>query len=171
MLGRPLRFVEVEPAVARLAILDQRAFEDCHFANGLGRQVQDPFYTNSSHLPVNFSEDIFEVLDLQDSLQAKYTGGTVLHFFLGERIHDPAVVKKLVRKICENYHLPYFTLTPSFSVCPNHGYINGEVEVCDQCGESCEVYSRVVGYLRPVKQWNNGKKAEFKERKHYKVPA
>ncbi len=155
----------------RLAILDQRAFEDCHFANGLGRQVQDPFYTNSSHLPVNFSEDIFEVLDLQDSLQAKYTGGTVLHFFLGERIHDPAVVKKLVRKICENYHLPYFTLTPSFSVCPNHGYINGEVEVCDQCGESCEVYSRVVGYLRPVKQWNNGKKAEFKERKHYKVPA
>jgi ribonucleoside-triphosphate reductase len=136
-----------------------------------GRAVKDPFYTNSSHLPVNYSDDIFEVLNLQDSLQTKYTGGTVLHFFLGERIHDPAVVKKLVRKICENYHLPYFTLSPSFSICPNHGYLDGEVETCDRCGESCEVYSRVVGYLRPVKQWNNGKKAEFSERKRYKVPA
>jgi ribonucleoside-triphosphate reductase len=154
----------------RLALLDQQAFDDCWFANGKGRQVAQPFYTNSTHLPVNYSEDIFEVLDLQDSLQSRYTGGTVLHFFLGERVSDPASVKTLVRKICENYHLPYFTLTPSFSICPNHGYLDGEVEECEQCGESCEVYSRVVGYLRPVKQWNDGKKAEFEIRKHYNVP-
>ena len=155
----------------RLALLDQKAFEDCWFANGQGKQVQDPFYTNSTHLPVNYSDDIFEVLDLQDGLQTKYTGGTVLHFFLGERIHDPSVVKNLVRKICENYHLPYFTITPSFSVCPNHGYIDGEVPVCEQCGEETEIYSRVVGYLRPVKQWNNGKQSEFDLRERYKIAA
>ena len=155
----------------RLALLDQKAFEDCWFANGQGKQVQDPFYTNSTHLPVNYSDDIFEVLDLQDGLQTKYTGGTVLHFFLGERIHDPSVVKNLVRKICENYHLPYFTITPSFSVCPNHGYIDGEVPVCEQCGEETEIYSRVVGYLRPVKQWNNGKQSEFELRERYKIAA
>ena len=154
----------------RLALLDQQAFDDCWFANGKGRQVAQPFYTNSTHLPVNYTDDIFEVLDLQDSLQSRYTGGTVLHFFLGERVSDPDSVKSLVRKICENYHLPYFTLTPSFSICPNHGYLDGEVEKCEQCGESCEVYSRVVGYLRPVKQWNDGKKAEFEIRKHYNVP-
>ena len=102
----------------RLALLDQDAFNNNHFANGQGKGVRSPFYTNSTHLPVNYSEDIFEILDLQDALQTKYTGGTVLHFFLGERIHDPLDVKKLVRKVCENYHLPYFTLTPSFSVCP-----------------------------------------------------
>ncbi len=95
----------------------------------------------------------------------------MLHFFLGERIGDPRVVKKLVRQICENYRLPYFTFTPSFSICPNHGYLDGEVETCGICGESCEVYSRVVGYLRPVKQWNDGKKAEFAIRKRCKVPA
>ena len=155
----------------RLALLDKQAFEDSWFANGRGRETAQPFYTNSTHLPVNYSEDIFEVLDLQDSLQSRYTGGTVLHFFLGERVSDPASVKALVRKICENYHLPYFTLTPSFSICPNHGYLDGELAECPQCGESCEVYSRVVGYLRPVKQWNDGKKAEFEIRKHYSVPA
>lgn len=153
----------------RLALLDKKYLENSYFANGKGKQVEDPFYTNSTHLPVNFSEDIFEVLDLQDSLQMKYTGGTVLHFFLGERIEDPMIVKKLVRKICESYHLPYFTLTPTFSICPNHGYLVGEVPVCDRCGEECEIYSRVVGYLRPVKQWNNGKKAEFAMRKTYQV--
>jgi ribonucleoside-triphosphate reductase len=155
----------------RLALLDQQALKDCWFANGKGQEVVHPFYTNSTHLPVNFSEDIFEVLELQDSLQSRYTGGTVLHFFLGERVSDPASVKAVVRKICENYHLPYFTLTPSFSICPNHGYLDGEVTECPQCEESCEVYSRVVGYLRPVKQWNDGKKAEFEIRKHYSVPA
>ena len=154
----------------RLALLDKQTFEDSWFANGRGREVAQPFYTNSTHLPVNFTDDIFEVLDLQDSLQSRYTGGTVLHFFLGERVSDPASVKALVRKICENYHLPYFTLTPSFSICPTHGYLDGELAECPQCGESCEVYSRVVGYLRPVKQWNDGKKAEFEIRKHYSVP-
>ena len=153
----------------RLAILDKDVLSDSYFANGKGKDVSHPFYTNSTHLPVNYSDDIFEVLSLQDNLQSKYTGGTVLHFFLGERIHDPLVVKNLVRKICENYHLPYFTLTPSFSVCPSHGYLDGEVPECPQCGEECEIYSRVVGYLRPVKQWNDGKKAEFAIRKHYKV--
>jgi len=155
----------------RLALLDKQTLTDCHFANGQSRDVETPFYTNSSHLPVNFSDDLFEVLDLQDNLQSKYTGGTVLHFFLGERIGDPRVVKKLVRQICENYRLPYFTFTPSFSICPNHGYLDGEVETCGICGESCEVYSRVVGYLRPVKQWNDGKQAEFAIRKRCKVPA
>ena len=155
----------------RLALLDQHALSNNYFANGRGKEIEHPFYTNSTHLPVNFSDDVFEVLDLQDALQSKYTGGTVLHFFLGERIHDPQVVKNIVKKICENYHLPYFTLTPSFSVCPNHGYLDGEITECPQCGEECEVYSRVVGYLRPVKQWNDGKKAEFGIRKHYKVAA
>ena len=153
----------------RLALLDQDAFNNSHFANGQGKKVRSPFYTNSTHLPVNYSEDVFEILDLQDDLQTKYTGGTVLHFFLGERIHDPLIVKKLVQKVCENYHLPYFTLTPSFSVCPNHGYIAGEVSVCDECGSECETYSRVVGYLRPVKQWNEGKKAEFDLRTRVRV--
>ena len=166
-----LEATPAEGTCYRLALLDRDALDDCWFANGRGKEVQNPFYTNSTHLPVNYSDDVFEVLELQDGLQTKYTGGTVLNFFMGERIHDPLVVKNMVRKVCENYTLPYFTLTPSFSVCANHGYIDGEVEVCDQCGEACEVYSRVVGYLRPVKQWNDGKKAEFKIRKRYKISA
>ncbi len=153
----------------RLALLDQKEYEEANFANGKGMGVKAPFYTNSTHLPVNFTEDIFEALDLQDDLQTKYTGGTVLHFFLGERIKDGESVKNLVRKICENYHLPYFTLTPTFSVCPNHGYISGEVQVCDKCQSSCEIYSRIVGYLRPTIQWHDGKKAEFDIRKTYKT--
>jgi len=127
------------------------------------------FYTNSTHLPVNFTDDVFEALDLQDVIQQKYTGGTVLHIYAGERVTHPRSVKSLVRKICENYHLPYFTFTPTFSVCPVHGYLNGEQEVCQKCGAECEVYSRVVGYLRPLKQWNGGKQAEFKMRKMFKV--
>ena len=127
------------------------------------------FYTNSTQLPVNFTDDIFEALDLQDSLQQKYTGGTVFHIYAGERITNPESVKSLVRKICDNYHLPYFTFTPTFSVCPVHGYLNGEHEVCSRCGEECEVYSRVVGYLRPLKQWNRGKQEEFKMRKMFAV--
>ena len=153
----------------RLAQIDQKSFDNPHFANGIGKKVKIPFYTNSTHLPVNFTDDIFELLDLQDDLQTKYTGGTVIHFFLGERLDDPSTLKKLVRKICENYKLPYFSFTPSFSVCKNHGYIKGECPKCKECGESCEIYSRVVGYLRPVKQWNDGKQAEFAMRKHYKV--
>ncbi len=153
----------------RLALLDQKEYEQAVFANGKGVAVKHPFYTNSTHLPVNFTNDVFEALDLQDNLQIKYTGGTVLHLFLGERVKDGESVKNLVKKICENYHLPYFTLTPTFSVCPNHGYLSGESFVCEKCQSPCEVYSRIVGYLRPVAQWNDGKTAEFGIRETYKT--
>jgi len=153
----------------RLALSDQKKYENAIFANGKGKEVKNPFYTNSTHLPVNFTDDIFEALELQDDLQTKYTGGTVVHFFLGERIEDGMSIKNLVKKICESYRLPYFTLTPTFSVCPNHGYISGEVPVCDKCHSTCEIYSRIVGYLRPVNQWNDGKRAEFDIRKTYKI--
>lgn len=153
----------------RLALLDQKKFEHMTFANGLGYEVADPYYTNSTHTPVTHTDDIFEILELQDNLQTKYTGGTVIHFFLGERISDPEVVKQLVKKICSNYELPYFTISPTFSVCQEHGYLSGEQATCPKCGESCEVYSRIVGYLRPVEQWNKGKKSEYVDRKT--VPA
>ncbi len=136
--------------------------------NGNGAE---PFYTNSTQLPVNFTDDPFEALDLQDEIQTKYTGGTVMHLFMGEEIKDTASVKNLVHKISSNYHLPYFTLTPTFSVCPSHGYLSGKHPVCSKndCGKECEVYSRVVGYLRPVKQWNKGKQSEFQLRKTFAV--
>lgn len=163
-----LEATPAEGTTYRLAQIDKADFpETAHFANGIGRDVEHPFYTNSTHLPVNFTDDLFELLDLQDNLQTKYTGGTVIHFFLGERMADPKTLKGLVKKICDNYHLPYFTFSPSFSVCPNHGYINGEQPTCPNCESSCEIYSRVVGFLRPVEQWNNGKKAEFCMRKQY----
>lgn len=151
----------------RMALLDQKKYDNAIFANGQGKSVNSPFYTNSTHLPVNYTDDLFELLDLQDELQTKYTGGTVIHFFLGEREPDPMALKSMVKTICENYHLPYFTFSPSFSVCKNHGYLSGEQHECDKCGESCEVYSRIVGYLRPISQWNDGKRAEFDMRKHY----
>ena len=153
----------------RLALLDRERFDNAIFANGQGKDVQTPFYTNSTHLPVNYTDDLFELLELQDELQTKYTGGTVIHFFLGERAPDAQALKSMVRTICQNYRLPYFTFSPSFSVCGNHGYINGEQHHCPQCNEPCEVYSRVVGYLRSVSQWNDGKRAEFDMRKHYRV--
>lgn len=155
----------------RLAISDQKRFDDAIFANGRGKEVEAPFYTNSSHLPVNYTDDLFELLDLQDEMQTKYTGGTVVHFFLGERAPDSQALKSMVRTICETYRLPYFTFSPSFSVCKNHGYLNGEQHTCEICDEPCEVYSRVVGYLRSVSQWNDGKRAEFDIRKHYSVDA
>lgn len=148
----------------RLALIDQKQFPDMIFANGVGHEVQDPYYTNSTHLPVQFSDDVFEILELQDSLQTKYTGGTVIHFFLGERIQDASVVKQLVKKICSTYHLPYFTISPTFSVCPTHGYLHGEAFTCPSCNAQCEVYTRIVGYLRPVDQWNKGKRAEYGNR-------
>jgi ribonucleoside-triphosphate reductase len=163
-----LEATPAEGASYRLALLDRKKFKNAIFANGMG-DIESPFYTNSTHLPVNFTDDVFEVLDLQDELQTKYTGGTVLHIFLGERISDSIAVGNLVKKICENYKLPYFTLSPVFSVCPNHGYISGEKSVCDKCQSQCEVYSRIVGYLRPINQWNDGKKAEFAIRKTYKI--
>lgn len=163
-----LEATPAEGTTYRLAQLDKASFPDrAHFANGIGAEVKCPFYTNSSHLPVNYTDDLFELMDLQDNLQTKYTGGTVIHFFLGERMDDPQTLKKLVKTICENYKLPYFTFSPSFSICKNHGYIVGEHSDCPKCGEATEVYSRVVGFLRPVSQWNKGKQAEFEMREHY----
>ena len=154
----------------RLALLDKNQFPDIICANEQEFQNgADPFYTNSTQLPVNYTDDIFETLMLQDDLQTKYTGGTVLHIYLGEQVTDIEVIKGMIKKVVTNFRLPYFTLSPTFSVCPSHGYLNGEQERCPVCNEETEVYSRVVGYLRPVKQWNNGKQAEFAMRKTFKV--
>jgi ribonucleoside-triphosphate reductase len=162
-----LEATPAEGTTYRLARIDQKDFGDrAYFSNGKGESVKTPFYTNSTHLPVDFTDDLFEILDLQDDLQAKYTGGTVIHFFLGERLDDTQTLKNLVKKICTQYKLPYFTFSPSFSICKNHGYISGEHATCEKCGENCEIYSRVVGYLRPVSQWNDGKQAEFEMRKN-----
>lgn len=128
------------------------------------------YFTNSTQLPVNYSDDIFEVLEHQDDLQTKYTGGTVVHIFAGERITNMETMKNLVKKVCNNYKLPYFTFSPTFSTCPNHGYIAGEHFKCPECGADCEVYSRIVGYIRPVSQWNKGKQMEFQNRKTFEIP-
>ncbi|MBL7141968.1 ribonucleoside triphosphate reductase, partial [Patescibacteria group bacterium] len=132
-----------------------------------GKEV--PYYTNSTQLPVDYDRDLFKALRLQDKLQTCYSGGTVFHTFLGERIFDYHSVKNLIKKVFEKFHLPYFTLTPTFSICTNHGYLNGENFTCPECGEKAEVYSRVVGYLRPVSQWNEGKQEEFKQREEFKI--
>ena len=154
----------------RLAMIDKKKYPDIICANEQAfKNGAEPFYTNSSQLPVNYTDDIFEALDLQDELQTKYTGGTVIHIFVGERITHSDVVKNLVKRICYNYKLPYFTITPTFSICPNHGYLSGEHFTCPKCNVKCEVYSRVVGYLRPVNQWNDGKKEEFRMRNSFKV--
>jgi len=154
----------------RLAMIDKKRYGDILCANEEDFQKGAvPYYTNSTQLPVNHTDDIFETLMLQDNLQTKYTGGTVLHLFLGEQITDTTTVKSLIRKVSDNYHLPYFTLTPTFSVCPSHGYLNGEQTRCSHCDRETEVYSRVVGYLRPVKQWNDGKQAEYCRRRPFKV--
>lgn len=161
-----------------LARLDRQKYPDIIFANGNGHPSGSPgsalerevFYTNSTQLPVNYTDDVFEALDLQDDIQTRYTGGTVFHIFAGERTEDAGAIKSLVRNVCQNYHLPYFTFSPTFSVCGNHGYLAGEKARCPSCGEACEVYSRVVGYLRPVQQWNKGKQAEYGMRKPFAVP-
>lgn len=156
----------------RLCMKDKHDMPDIICANEEDyKKGAAPFYTNSTQLPVNYTDDIYETLQLQDRLQSKYTGGTVLHLFLGELISDITIIKGLIRKISTNFHLPYFTLTPTFSVCPSHGYLNGEQEQCPTCDAQTEVYSRVVGYLRPVKQWNNGKQAEYTMRKIYVLPS
>lgn len=158
----------------RLARLDQARYSSMIFANSdlsPNAVVTTPYYTNSSHLPVGHTDDIFEALELQDDLQCCYTGGTVLHAFVGEEIDDIKTVSSLVRKITNNFKLPYFTLTPTFSVCADHGYIKGETPVCPECQQKTEVYSRVVGYLRPVCRWNDGKQEEYSHRKAYQVPA
>lgn len=152
----------------RLARIDKRKYPDILTANE--RHVTkgaEPFYTNSSQLPVDYEGDLFEALEHQDKVQTLYTGGTVFHIFLGERLHSWKAAVDLVRKVAWNSHLPYFTLTPTFSVCTTHGYISGEHKQCPTCGARCEVYSRVVGYLRPVDQWNDGKQAEFAVRRTF----
>ncbi len=159
-----------EGASYRLAKKDKENYPDIIVANEKEyKKGAKPFYTNSTQLPVNFTDDIFEALNLQDELQAKYTGGTVIHIFAGERIYDLVVMKNLVKKICTNYKLPYFTFTPTFSICKTHGYIAGEHFKCPKCNEETEVFSRVVGYIRPIKQWNDGKMEEFKTRKNFCV--
>ncbi|MFH1509789.1 MAG: ribonucleoside triphosphate reductase [Candidatus Nealsonbacteria bacterium] len=162
-----LEATPAEGASYRLALKDKEKYADIVTAGS--KEV--PFYTNSTQLPVNYTDDVFEALKLQDEIQGKYTGGTVLHVFLGERISDPAAAKALVKKAFEKFSLPYLTLTPTFSICPVHGYISGEHFECPQCTikQPCEVYSRIVGYLRPVQQWNNGKKEEYNKRKVFKL--
>ncbi|MCD6584012.1 MAG: ribonucleoside triphosphate reductase [Candidatus Omnitrophica bacterium] len=165
-----LEATPAEGASFRLAKLDKEQYPQIICANEEDfRKGASPFYTNSTHLPVNYTDDIFEVLEHQDEIQVRYTGGTVLHIYLGERIKEPGALKKLIKIICSNYKLPYFTITPTFSICPQCGYIPYETEICSRCGSRCEIYSRIVGYLRPTSQWNQGKQEEFRIRKTFKV--
>lgn len=158
--------LEATPAEStsyRLAKMDKERYVDIITAG-----EKAPYYTNSTHLPVSFTSDIFNALDIQEDLQKLYTGGTVFHTFLGEKVSDWEVTRNLIKKIAENYHIPYYTISPTYSICKNHGYLNGETYTCPECGESTEVYSRITGYYRPVESWNDGKSAEFAERKEYK---
>lgn len=159
-----LEATPAESTTFRLAKHDVKRYPDIITAAKTG---ETPYYTNSSHLPVGFTDDIFEALDSQDDLQTLYTSGTVFHAFLGEKLPGWKAAATLVRKIAENYTLPYYTLSPTYSICKNHGYINGEKYVCDKCGGTTEVYSRITGYYRPVQNWNEGKTQEFKDRKLY----
>jgi ribonucleoside-triphosphate reductase (formate) len=162
--------LEATPAEStsyRLAQKDREKYPDIITAG----TKSVPYYTNSTMLPVNYTDDVFEALKLQDDLQTKYTGGTVMHLFIGEKISDVQIAKNLVKKVFEKFKLPYITITPTFSICPTHGYISGEHFMCPECAipQPCEVYSRIVGYLRPIQQWNKGKEQEFKERKAFKL--
>ena len=160
--------LEATPAEStsyRLAKKDKELYPDIITASN----DETPYYTNSSHLPVGFTDDLFKALDIQDELQTLYTSGTVFHCFLGERIPDWKACASLVKKIAENYRLPYYTMSPTYSVCKNHGYIVGEVKKCPVCGEATEVYSRITGYYRPVNNWNDGKTKEYEMRKEYKI--
>ncbi len=162
--------LEASPAEStsyRLAKHDVERYPNIVTASENGKT---PYYTNSSHLPVGFTEDIFEALDIQDELQTLYTSGTVFHAFLGEKLPDWEAAARLVRKIAENYKLPYYTLSPTYSICKSHGYLAGEQFACPFCGEKAEVYSRITGYYRPVQNWNDGKSEEYKERKLYDIP-
>lgn len=160
-----LEATPAESTAYRFAKHDKELYPDIITANENGT----PYYTNSSHLPVGYTDDIFEALDIQDELQTLYTSGTVFHAFLGEKLPDWKSAANLVRKIAENYKLPYYTISPTYSICKNHGYLVGEVKSCPVCGESTEVYSRITGYYRPVQNWNDGKAQEFKDRRTYNV--
>lgn len=159
-----LEATPAESTTYRFAKHDLEQFPDIITAAQPGRS---PFYTNSTHLPVGFTDDVFAALDVQDELQTLYTSGTVFHAFLGEKLPDWKAAANLVRKIAENYELPYYTLSPTYSVCKTHGYITGEEYLCPKCGEPTEVYSRITGYYRPVQNWNDGKAQEFRQRKLY----
>ena len=160
-----LEATPAESTAYRLAKHDKARYPDIITANENGT----PYYTNSSHLPVGYTEDVFSALDIQDKLQPLYTSGTVFHTFLGEKLPDWQSAAALVKKIAENYELPYYTLSPTYSVCANHGYLKGEQSVCPTCGKKTEVYSRITGYYRPVQNWNDGKSQEFADRKTYRV--
>ena len=160
-----LEATPAEGATYRFAREDQQRYAGIVQAG----TKEGPYYTNSSHLPVSCTDDPLYALDHQDELQTRYTGGTVLHMFLGERVKDWKTCRSFVKKVAENYSLPYFTITPTFSICPNHGYIVGEVAKCPTCKATTEVWSRIVGYFRPVDQWNTGKKSEYKQREEYDV--
>jgi len=160
--------LEATPAEStsyRLAKHDKARYPEILTAH----EGETPYYTNSSHLPVGYTEDIFTALDIQDELQTLYTSGTVFHAFLGEKLPDWKAAANLVRKIAANYKLPYYTLSPTYSVCQEHGYLIGEQYKCPLCGKETEVYSRITGYYRPVKNWNDGKSQEFKDRKVYDI--
>ena len=162
--------LEATPAEStsfRLAKHDKKHYPD--IITAAKTEEDTPYYTNSSHLPVGYTEDIFTALDIQDDLQTLYTSGTVFHAFLGEKLPDWKAAANLVKKIAENYKLPYYTLSPTYSVCKNHGYIAGEEFTCPTCGEKAEVYSRITGYYRPVQNWNDGKSQEYKDRKVYNI--
>jgi len=160
-----LEATPAESTTYRFAKHDKKHYPDIITANENGT----PYYTNSSHLPVGYTEDIFSALDVQDELQTLYTSGTVFHAFLGEKLPDWKAAANLVRKIAENYKLPYYTMSPTYSVCAEHGYLTGEQHVCPHCGKEAEVYSRITGYYRPVKNWNDGKSQEFQDRKVYDI--
>ncbi len=160
-----LEATPAESTAYRFAKHDKKLYPDIITANENGT----PYYTNSSHLPVGYTDDIFEALDIQDELQTLYTSGTVFHAFLGEKLSDWKSAANLVRKIAENYKLPYYTISPTYSICKNHGYLTGEVKSCPVCGEDTEIYSRITGYYRPVHNWNDGKVQEFKDRRTYNV--
>lgn len=165
-----LEATPAESTAYRFAKIDTVQYPDIITANQEAyKDGAAPYYTNSTHLPVNYSDDIYEVLTLQDDLQTKYTGGTVLHLFTGEKNMPGIAAKNLIRKITSQFHLPYITISPTFSICPSHGYIAGEHFKCPECESDCEVYSRIVGYMRPVKQWNNGKRQEFRDRKLFDI--
>jgi ribonucleoside-triphosphate reductase len=160
-----LEATPAESTTYRFAKHDKEQFPDIITANMNGT----PYYTNSSHLPVGYTEDVFSALDIQDELQTLYTSGTVFHAFLGEKLPDWKAAAGLVRKIAENYKLPYYTMSPTYSVCKDHGYLSGEEPVCPICGNKTEVYSRITGYYRPVQNWNDGKAQEYKDRKVYNI--
>ncbi|MBS7262463.1 MAG: ribonucleoside triphosphate reductase [Eubacteriales bacterium] len=162
-----LEATPAESTAYRLAKHDVKRYPDIITASG---ECGTPYYTNSSHLPVSFTSDIFDALDIQDELQTLYTSGTVFHAFLGEKLPDWKAAASLVRKIAENYKLPYYTLSPTYSICRTHGYITGEAFKCPHCGADTEVYSRITGYYRPVQNWNDGKAQEYRDRKLYDIP-